>query len=98
MSVVLCPIKILKMKLITSAVLVVVLIVCVADIQAVASPFWDKLFGGNDYTYGNGYSRPRSYGRNYNSGDGGDRYKAICRVHAIDSFSFPGQISRPVCP
>lgn len=62
-----------------------------------------KLFGGYDgggYNYNGYYQRPRyNRGRSYNDGEGGGRrYKAICRVHAVDSLAFPGKIGNPVCP
>lgn len=87
--------------------LVVVLSVLVFDAEA--RTFFDKLFSGFDTSYGygsygNSYgeyypSRPRSYGRSYDNAEGGgERYKAICRIHAIDSVGFPGRIGRPVCP
>lgn len=68
-----------------------------------------KLFDGYDnaayggygqYNYGSYYPqyRPRhNSGRSYSEG-GGNRYKAICRVHAGDAEAFPGRIANPVCP
>ncbi|KAG5886067.1 hypothetical protein JTB14_018926 [Gonioctena quinquepunctata] len=59
---------------------------------------------GNNRGYGNtGYGnyypqRPARNGRHYNAEGGGERYKAICRVHAIDSLAFPGTVGNPVCP
>lgn len=78
-------------------------------VSVVPTPIW-KLFGGYDGTtgyqqynnYGSypyyGQSRPRyNYGRSQSEG-GGNRYKAICRVHAGDAEAFPGRIGNPVCP
>ncbi|KAL1512918.1 hypothetical protein ABEB36_002419 [Hypothenemus hampei] len=69
------------------------------------TPFWDKLFNGYEtsYNYGQSYGsypRTRSYGRSYghDGGDGGERYKSICRVHAASSLAFPGRVGNPVCP
>lgn len=47
--------------------------------------------------YGNGYRR--GYGRHIGpSPGGGERYKAICRIHSVDSLAFPGQVGNPICP
>ncbi|KAF7272010.1 uncharacterized protein LOC143200153 [Rhynchophorus ferrugineus] len=82
---------------------IVLILMAVLHIDAHPEPFLSKLFGGySSGGYGGGYyKRPRSYGRSYEYGDGGgggERYKAICRVHAVDSLAFPGRIGRPVCP
>lgn len=72
-------------------------------VDTAPNPVWKLFSGGNSgYNYNNYYGygyyprQPRyNYGRSY-SGD--DRYKSICRVHAVSSLAFPGRIGNPVCP
>ncbi|CAG9861608.1 unnamed protein product [Phyllotreta striolata] len=79
---------IIAMKL--QLALLLIIHVLVDIVHAAPGPLWG-LFGNYNY----GYSR-RNYGNSYD--DGGDRYRSICRIHAIDSLAFPGRIGAPVCP
>lgn len=70
--------------------LLVVLLSAVLVCEAASSPFFYQLYSGY-------YGQRPTHGRSYD-GEGESRYKAICRVHAVDSLAFPGRIGNPVCP
>ncbi|RZC33574.1 hypothetical protein BDFB_000751 [Asbolus verrucosus] len=82
------------MKLFYALSVVFVLLLLLGDARALPAPFL-KLFGGYDYT---SQRRPRTYGHYGGSEGGNRRYKAICRIHAVDSLAFPGRVGNPVCP
>ncbi|KAJ3642278.1 hypothetical protein Zmor_025078 [Zophobas morio] len=74
-----------------------VFLVLIFNVNGLPAPFL-KLFGAEDYYYPS-QSRPRNHGRSYGFNEGGNRrYKAICRIHAVDSLAFPGRVGKPICP
>jgi hypothetical protein len=83
----------MKLMCVMSTVFVTILLLLNVNSQPV--PFWN-LFSGYDYPV---QRQPRNYGRQYGGSQGGNRrYKAICRIHAVDSLAFPGRVGNPVCP
>ncbi|EFA09889.1 hypothetical protein TcasGA2_TC012038 [Tribolium castaneum] len=82
----------MKLKLVFPALLIFLSVFVAAD--SFSPPFL-RLFGFEDYYQ---QRRPRNYGRQYGSEGGNRRYKAICRVHAVDAQAFPGRVGNPVCP
>lgn len=71
-----------------------VFLIVLSFVESSPSPFL-RLFGFDDYYQTQ--RRPRN-GRGYGPEGGNRRYKAICRIHAVDTQAYPGRVGNPVCP